>query len=58
MHFNVENDSFLSITCVGGCGTVDGEKITLGDTFFAPAGSGEITVEGDLELITVSVPCV
>ena len=56
MSFNVENDSFLSITCVGGSGVIDGEKIALGDTFFSPAGSGEITVEGDLEIIAVRLP--
>ena len=54
--FNVEKDSFLSVTCVCGSGTINGEKITLGDTFFIPAGAGEITVEGELDIITVSVP--
>ncbi len=56
--FNVEKDSFLSITCVGGSGAVDGKKTSLGDTFFIPAGAGEIVVEGDLEIITVKVPAV
>ena len=54
--FNVEDDSFLSITCVGGNGTIEGEKMSLGDTFFIPAGSGEITVEGDAEIIAVKLP--
>lgn len=54
--FNVENDSFLSITCVGGNGTIEGEKISLGDTFFIPACAGEVTVEGDLEIIAVTLP--
>ena len=54
--FNVENDSFLSITCVGGNGTIEGEKMSLGDTFFIPAGSGEITVDGDAEIIAVKLP--
>ena len=54
--FNVGEDSFLSITCVSGNGTVEGEKIALGDTFFSPAGVGEITVEGDLEIIAVTLP--
>ena len=54
--FNVGEDSFLSITCVSGNGTVEGEKISLGDTFFSPAGAGEITVEGDLEIIAVTLP--
>lgn len=54
--FKVTDNSFLSVTCVGGNGTIEGEKITLGDTFFIPAGSGDITVEGNLEIITVRVP--
>lgn len=54
--FNVEKDSFMSITCVGGEGTVNGEKLSLGDTYFIPAGEGEITVQGDLEFITVTLP--
>ena len=56
MAFNVEEDSFLSITCVSGEGTVNGEKMLLGDTFFSPAGSGEITVEGNTEIIAVRLP--
>ena len=56
MAFNVENDSFLSITCVSGEGTVNGEKMLLGDTFFSPAGSGEIIVEGNAEIIVVRLP--
>ena len=51
--FNVENDSYLSITCVSGVGTIEGEKITRGDTFFIPAGEGAVTVEGNLEIIAV-----
>ena len=54
--FNVGNESCLSITCVGGEGTVEGEKISLGDTFFIPSGAGEITVDGNLEIITVTIP--
>lgn len=54
--FNVDNTSFLSITCVSGEGEINGEKIVRGDTFFCPADAGEITVEGNLEIITVRVP--
>ena len=54
--FNVENDSFLSITCVSGCGSINGEKMQRGDTFFSPAGSGEIIVEGECEIIAVRLP--
>ena len=56
MSLNVENNSFLSITCIGGNGTIEGEKMSLGDTFFIPAGSGEITVEGNAEIIAVKLP--
>ena len=51
--FNVGKESYLSITCVNGEGTIEGEKISRGDTFFAPAGAGEITVEGKLDIIAV-----
>lgn len=54
--FNVENDSFLSITCVSGCGSINGEKMQRGDTFFSPADSGEIIVEGECEIIAVRLP--
>ena len=58
MTFNVTSDSFLSVTCVGGEGEIEGEKIRKGDSFFIPASSGEITVSGgeNLEIITVKIP--
>ena len=52
----MEKDSFMSVTCVGGDGTINGEKLSLGDTYFIPAGEGEITVQGNLEFITVTLP--
>ncbi len=55
MALNVDDRSFLSITCVDGSGIICGEKAERGDTFFAPAGAGEIEVEGSLEFIAVSV---
>ena len=51
--FNVESDSYLSITCVSGEGTIEGERISRGDTFFIPAGEGAVSVEGNLEIIAV-----
>lgn len=56
MLFNVTSDSFLSITCVGGEGVIEGEKISLGDTVFCPAGAGDVCIEGDLEIIAIEVP--
>lgn len=56
MAFNVDETSFLSITCVDGNGMIEGEKIAKGDTFFIPSGTGEITVSGNLDIIAVKVP--
>ena len=58
---SVTDQSYLSLTSVRGegeisyeeNGTVHTEKISLGDTFFAPAGQAELTVSGDMTLITV-----
>ena len=51
-------ESFLSVTCVGGEGTIDGEKIAKGDSFFIPAGAGDILIAGgeNLEILTVKIP--
>lgn len=54
----VDEKSFLSVTCVGGEGTIEGEKIAKGDSFFIPAGAGDILIQGgeNLEILTVKVP--
>ena len=54
----VDESSFLSVTCVGGEGTVEGEKIAKGDSFFIPAGAGDILIAGgeNLEILTVKIP--
>ena len=56
--FNVDSSSFLSVTCVGGEGEIEGERIRKGDSFFCPAGAGRIVVSSgeSLEIITVRVP--
>lgn len=58
MTLDVTPDSFLSVTCVGGEGKIEGKKIQKGDSFFIPAGAGEISVAGSegLEIITVKIP--
>ena len=58
---SVTDESYLALTNVRGEGEItyvrEGishtDRIALGDTFFAPAGSGEFTVNGDMTLITV-----
>ena len=54
----VDESSFLSVTCVGGEGTIEGEKIAKGDSFFIPAGAGDILIAGgeNLEILTVKIP--
>lgn len=51
-------ESFLSVTCVGGEGTIEGEKIVKGDSFFIPAGAGDILIAGgeNLKILTVKIP--
>lgn len=58
MTLSVGSESFLAVTVVGGSGRVGGEAASLGDSFFCPAGAGEITVEtgGEIEVITVRIP--
>jgi len=52
--FFVDEESYLAMTVVGGEGTVNGEKVKLGDSLLFPAGAGEVVVNGDLTLITVA----
>ena len=48
--------SFVAITCVAGSGEIEGEPLSLGDTYLVPAGYGEFSVSGDCEFLAVSVP--
>ncbi len=56
LSLSVTDRSFLSITCTKGEGSIDGEPMVCGDSFFCPAGAGEVEILGDCEVITVSVP--
>ena len=57
--FSVDDDSFLTATCVDGAGEFlyNGKRyaVNTGDTYFLPAGIGEVKAEGDMELITARV---
>ncbi len=50
-----DKNSFKCITCVQGEGSVEGKKIALGDSFFIPAGYGEVYLQGDMSLIMAEV---
>lgn len=48
-------DSFVGLTCVRGEGEISGTRIARGESVFIPAQSGEITLTGEMEILTVSV---
>lgn len=47
--------SFCCITCVDGAGSIDGQDIRLGDSFFVPAGYGKYTLCGNMTLILTDI---
>ena len=49
-------ESFHAVTCIRGGGEIDGEKINIGDSFFVPAGYGEYTLSGNMEIILADIP--
>lgn len=57
--FDVGEESFLTVTCVEGEGefVYNGKRydVKTGDTYFLPAGIGEVVFEGVAELITARV---
>jgi glucokinase-like ROK family protein len=48
-------NSFKCVLCVNGAGEIDGQKVSLGDSYFVPAGYGEFTVKGEMHLIVAEV---
>jgi mannose-6-phosphate isomerase len=51
-----DEGSFTCVTCIFGFGEIDGEQIKTGDSFFVPAGYGEYTLFGDMEIILADIP--
>ncbi len=47
--------SFVSVLCVDGCGTIDGNDFSKGDSFFLPAGLGEVALTGQAKLVVTRV---
>ena len=55
--FEIDESSFLSLTCVFGEGEIEGIPFGAGDSFFVPAENGRIVVNTkNAEILTVSVP--
>lgn len=50
-----DKGSFKCVTCVKGEGKIGGKTVNLGDSYFIPAGYGEITFEGEMQLIMAEV---
>ena len=48
--------SFNCITCIKGCGEIDGQRIDRGESFFVPAGYGEYELSGNMEIILADAP--
>ncbi len=50
-----DKNTFQCVMCVGGKGEIDGKTISLGDSYFVPAGYGEYTLTGNIQLIVAQV---
>ncbi len=50
-----DKNTFKCITCVQGEGVLAGKQVALGDSWFVPAGYGEVVLEGDMQLIVAEV---
>lgn len=49
-------DRFLSVVCLDGSATVNGEPMEKGDSFFLPAGLGKVTITGRCEILVTEKP--
>ena len=47
--------SFNCVTCVKGCGSIDGQSVSAGDSFFVPAGYGEYILKGNMTVIVTDI---
>ena len=52
---HVDAQSFKSLTCVQGNGRVGEHTVRAGDSFFLPAGCGEILLQGEMQLVCAEV---
>ncbi len=47
---------FSSVLCLEGSGTIGGEPIAKGDSYFLPDGCGDVKIEGNLEALVTTIP--
>ncbi len=50
-----DGNSFKCAICVDGEGEIDGKKVSLGDSWFIPAGKGDVCLSGNMRLIVAEV---
>ena len=50
-----DGGTFQCVTCVAGCGEIDGQAMCAGESFFVPANFGEFTVSGRCTLVIAQV---
>ena len=48
-------NSFQCVTCIGGSGTIDGQVLTKGDSYFVPANVKEYTIKGSVEILLTEI---
>ncbi len=58
VEFGTGENSFHALLCVGGCGILFGENVTIpffkGDCIFVPAGSSSLKLHGKAQLLNIS----
>ena len=54
-HLSLDGKTFKSFTVVRGEGSLRGEKISAGDSFFIPANEKEFTLLGDMDIVLSEV---
>lgn len=50
-----DKGSFKCLICVSGSGEIDGKAVSVGDSWFVPAGYGKVLLSGDMHLICAEV---
>ena len=50
-----DKNSFKCLICVEGAGEIDGKAVSAGDSWFVPAGYGEIVLGGNMQMICAEV---
>ncbi len=48
-------NSFQCVTCISGYGTIDGQTISKGDSYFVPANHKEYIIKGSVEILLTEI---